>query len=479
MVNGKVRFLKEHDAENIHKGSLDILQNVGLKLDDVDTLKKIKKFGVAVDLDHKTVKIPKKIAGYFLSRVPREITFYAIDPRYDIVLGKMRLYRPISGSININEYENVTALNSEIAARKATSNDAKNIAKIVQKLDLIHYNATAVLPGDVPQNAMDIAAAKICFENCSKHTLVDTLNRRSFEAVLEMAFKISGSEDDFKRRPFIQVHFPATSPLIFDKNACDNVKIAAMYNIPIRVSSSPMSGLSGPIKLAGTLLLMHTEILGGTIITQMLNEGCPVYYAGAPSIFDMKFATFSWGAAEAVKMCAAASELAGQCGMFYSAVGFATDSKLPDQQSAIERSMNLLSGALSGVDIFAGAGLLEGELTYDAAQLIIDNEIAKYVENIMRGIEVSKEDMSLDLIKEIGIGGNFLETEQTLKLFKTEHEPTELMDRRARDVWDGIKQKDIYGKALKTAGDYISQKNDYILSDKIVGEIEEIYSRYL
>jgi trimethylamine--corrinoid protein Co-methyltransferase len=111
--------------------------------------------------------------------------------------------------------------------------------------------------------------------------------------------------------------------------------------------------------------------------------------------------------------------------------------------------------------------------------LVIDNEIAKYVENILRGIEVSDEDMSLDLIKNVGIGGNFLESEQTLKLFKTEHEQTELLDRRAREVWERIKEKNIYEKALKKACDYISEKNDYVLPDGIIGEIEKIYSRYL
>ncbi|HEB30468.1 MAG TPA: hypothetical protein ENI15_06290, partial [Spirochaetes bacterium] len=124
------------------------------------------------------------------------------DPKYDIELGKKRVYRPISGSINIHEYENVKDYKKDITTRKANSRDVKNIAKIVQNLSFIHYNATAVLPNDVPEKAMDITAAKICFENCSKHILVDTLNIRSFEAVLEMAFKIAGSEEEFKKRPF-------------------------------------------------------------------------------------------------------------------------------------------------------------------------------------------------------------------------------------------------------------------------------------
>ena len=123
--------------------------------------------------------------------------------------------------------------------------------------------------------------------------------------------------------------------------------------------------------------------------------------------------------------------------------------------------------------------LLEGEVTYDVAKLIIDNEIAKYVENILRGIEVNDEALCVDLIKDIGIGGNFLETEQTLKLFKTEHDQTELFDRRARGVWDTIEEKSMYDKALKIANDIISQKSEPVLSDKITGEIEEIYLKYL
>ena len=178
-----INYFKEEAVYKIHKGSLGLIEEVGFKLDDIDILKRLKKFDTKVDFDNRTIKIPRKVADYFLRKVPREITLYAINPKYDIELGKNRVYRPISGSININEYENVKDCEKGITTRKANSRDVENIAKIVQHLDLIHYNATAVLPGDVPEHLMDITAAKICFENCSKHILVDTLNKRSFEAV--------------------------------------------------------------------------------------------------------------------------------------------------------------------------------------------------------------------------------------------------------------------------------------------------------
>ena len=87
------------------------------------------------------------------------------------------------------------------------------------------------------------------------------------------------------------------------------------------------------------------------------------------------------------KMAACSAQFAHYCNLFVTSTGFATDSKLPDQQAAIEKSMNLILAALSGVDVLAGAGLFEGELSYDIAQLVIDNEIARYVENVCRDIK--------------------------------------------------------------------------------------------
>jgi trimethylamine--corrinoid protein Co-methyltransferase len=465
-----VDWFDKKDIYSIHKKSLELIEEVGFKLDDADLLKKLKGFDTKIDLSNRSIRISKKVSEDFLTKIPKKIKLYGIDSKYDIELGKQKYYRPISGTINIiKDYVNV---------RKPTKKDVKNVAKVVQNLDFIHFNATAVHPFNVPNDVMDIAAAKISFENCSKHILVDTLNKNSFEAVLEMAFKIAGSEKQFRLRPFFQVHFPAVSPLIFDKNACSNLKLATEYRIPIRIGSSPMSGGNSPIKLAGTLLLMHTEIIAGAIIAQMLNEGCPVYCGAAPTIFDMKFGTMSWGSAEHAKMAACSARLAHYCNMFASTTGFATDSKMPDQQSVIEKSMNVLLAALSGVDILAGAGLFEGELTYDIVQLVIDNEIAKYVENILRGIEINEENMSNDLIKEIGIGGNYLATEQTLNLFKTERESSELFDRRSRGTWNNIEEKSMYEKAKKIADDIISNKNEYVLPDKVIGEIEEVYLKY-
>jgi trimethylamine--corrinoid protein Co-methyltransferase len=462
------KWLDISEIERIHSNALHLIEEVGFKLNDEDLIKKLKPFDVEADTGSKTVKIRKEIAEYFIAKIPGDMTFFAVDPRYDLKVGEKRLYRPISGTINVLDHDDV---------RRPTTDDMKNISKIVQKLEFMHFNATSVIPFDVPEKTRAIAGAKACFENCSKHMLVDVLNKRDFEIILEMAFAVTGGEEEFKKRPFIQVHFPAISPLVWDENACETAKIAARYNIPMRIASSPMSGANSPIRLAGTLLLMHTEIVAGAVVTQMLNEGCPVYYGAAPTIFDMRYGTMSWGAAEHAKMAAASAGLAHHSNLFATSTGFATDSKIPDQQAAIEKSMNLILAALSGVDVLAGAGLFEGELSYDIAQLVVDNELARYVENVMRGVSVDEKTMSIDLIKKVGIGGHYLDTDQTLQFFKTEHEENVLLDRRSRDVWRETSEKSVHEKAKKVAADIIASENEYGLPDGIKGKIEEIYRR--
>jgi trimethylamine--corrinoid protein Co-methyltransferase len=465
-----ITWIDKGEVEKIHKNALELIEDAGFKLDNGDLIERLKPCGVRADMADKTVKIPVEVSEYFLEKIPKKMTFFAVDPRYDLIVGKKRLYRPISGTIKIIENEDV---------RSTTTEDMQNISKIVQKLDFMHFNATAVIPFDVPDGMRAIAGARACFENCSKHVLVDALNRQDFEIILEMAFSVAGGEEEFKRRPFIQVHFPAISPLVWDENACETVKIAARYNIPMRIASSPMSGANSPIKLAGTLQLMHTEIVAGAVVTQMLQEGCPIYYGAAPTIFDMRYGTMSWGAAEHAKMAAASVGLAHHCSLFATSTGFATDSKIPDQQAGIEKSMNLILAALSGVDVLAGAGLFEGELSYDIAQLVIDNELARYVENVMRGVDMDKDNTSVDLIKRVGIGGHYLDTEQTLRFFKTEHEESVLFDRRSRGVWRETSEKSVYAKAKKIAADIIASEIEYTLPDKIKAEIDTIYRRNL
>jgi trimethylamine--corrinoid protein Co-methyltransferase len=67
---------------------------------------------------------------------------------------------------------------------------------------------------------------------------------------------------------------------------------------------------------------------------------------------------------------------------------------------------------------------------------MIDLEVNAALWNYSRGIQVDDEHIALGLIKEQGIGGNFLGTNHTLAHFR-EHWMPQLMDRTA---WDESEQ---------------------------------------
>jgi trimethylamine--corrinoid protein Co-methyltransferase len=55
-----------------------------------------------------------------------------------------------------------------------------------------------------------------------------------------------------------------------------------------------------------------------------------------------------------------------------------------------------------------GPGMLELGVTFDYAQLFIDNEIARMVNKVVEGIPVTDETLAVDLIKKVGSSGQFI-----------------------------------------------------------------------
>ena len=68
--------------------------------------------------------------------------------------------------------------------------------------------------------------------------------------------------------------------------------------------------------------------------------------------------------------------------------------------------------------------------------MVIDNEIIRMVRHILKGFEVNQETIPLDVIGEVGPGGNYLTTEHTLKHFRRELWFTKLWDRNPWTVWE-------------------------------------------
>jgi trimethylamine--corrinoid protein Co-methyltransferase len=130
-----------------------------------------------------------------------------------------------------------------------------------------------------------------------------------------------------------------------------------------------------------------------------------------------------------------------------------------------EKTLTGLMAALAGANLIYGPGMLESGITFDFAQLVLDNEFAKMIKHTIKGFRVDKEALAVDVIKEIGPARNFLMHHHTLQHMRTQSQP-ELIDRKGIEDWKAAGGTDIYQKAVEKVKIILeSHKPEPLLSD--------------
>jgi len=145
-------------------------------------------------------------------------------------------------------------------------------------------------------------------------------------------------------------------------------------SLPIMIASMVMSGATGPVTLAGSLVQHNAEVLSGVVLSQAVQPGTPNIYSSASCILDMRTGVPSIGSPEAAMFQAAIAQLAQYYGLPTRGSSLASDSKSPDPQSSYEKAIGAVLGCLSGLNLNTWAGVLEYYMTISPIQLVIDSE---------------------------------------------------------------------------------------------------------
>jgi trimethylamine--corrinoid protein Co-methyltransferase len=117
--------------------------------------------------------------------------------------------------------------------------------------------------------------------------------------------------------------------------------------------------------------------------------------------------------------------------------------------------------------------MIECGITFDLAQLVIDNEYAKMIKHAIGGIPVNDESLAVDVIHEIGIGKDFLSHESTYNQMRS-ISYSSLIDRSMREDWESKGSKDIYEKAKEKVKSIIESHKPEPLSGAAVETLREI-----
>jgi trimethylamine--corrinoid protein Co-methyltransferase len=117
--------------------------------------------------------------------------------------------------------------------------------------------------------------------------------------------------------------------------------------------------------------------------------------------------------------------------------------------------------------------MLEGGLTWDYAMLVMENEMARMIMQCVKGVPINDERMALDVLAQVGAGGEYISHEHTFKHFR-ELSQSELIDRRNRDGWKAAGSKDLVTKAYDKAIGLIETYKPAPLSEAVQRQLKSI-----
>ena len=128
---------------------------------------------------------------------------------------------------------------------------------------------------------------------------------------------------------------------------------------------------------------------------------------------------------------------------------------------------------MAGANLIYGLGMIEMGMTIDYGQMVMDNEFARMIKYLVQGIPVNDETLAVDVIKEIGVGKDFLSHASTYKHMRTQSQP-KLIDRRMREDWQAAGSTDIYQRALEEARYILENHKPDPLPDDVPAAIRSI-----
>lgn len=468
LPGGQFKVLTDDQMDRIHLAVLEVMQDVGVKVEHKEALRIFADNGCNVDFDKQIVKMPEHVLMGALSTAPSRFTLYGKKPEYDVRVNTEDVYT-IGGSSALS------VLDLEDGHRRAaTMKDLVDFTRLLDAMENLNIMHAIVVPQDIPQPGFD----RILWATVMKNTYRNYYSQGqwgvSIRDQVEMAKVIQGSEKAIREHPMFTCVICMMSPLIHSSERVDELIECAKFGIPLYIEVDAQCGSTTPITIAGTLVEECANVLTGIALAQFVNPGNPCIFAIASGIMNMQTGDYCGAGPEVGLLHAATAQMAHYYGLPFQG-GTGIDSTLPDAQAGYERAIQVLTDALGQVNfVHLSFGMMEQMLLASYEQVVIDNEIIGAAFRVVQGIEVNDETIALDVIKEVGIGGNYLAHDHTVKHLRGNYWFPKITNRETWGPWMAKGGKDMRQRANDRAKEILATHHPKPLTDDQEKEIDRI-----
>ncbi len=469
MSGGRYKPLSDFDIERIHRAALDVLEQVGLS-DAIPSCVECVTAAGGIYTDDGRLLFPRALVEDTLAMAARDIVLHGQAPGREMELSGYKVYFGTAGAaVHVVDVETREYRDSTLA-------DLYDIARLVDSLEHIHFFQRPLVARDMVQpRDLDVNTCYASVAGTTKHVGSSWVLPEHLQETMPMLHRLAGGEANWRDRPFVSMSSCfVVPPLKFAEDACRTLEAGVRAGMPVLLLAAGQAGATSPAALAGAVVQEIAECLAGLVYVNLIVPGHPAIFGPWPFVSDLRTGAMSGGSGEQAVLMAAC----GQMGRYYDlptgiAAGMA-DSKLPDAQSGYEKAYtNVLAGHSGANLVYESAGMQASLLGCSYESYVIDNDMLGAINRTVRGIEVSDETLSVEVMREVCQNGpgHFLGHAQTLGLMEKEYVYPLVGDRASPKEWREQGASDVLQRARRKVAD--------ILCDHYPSHISEATDREL
>ena len=202
------------------------------------------------------------------------------------------------------------------------------------------------------------------------------------------------------------------------------------------------------------------ECLAGLVYVNAVQPGHPAIFGTWPFVSDLRTGAMSGGSGEQALLSAGCAQMHRYYDLPGGAAAGIADAKLPDMQAGWEQATSNVMAGLSGLNmVYEAAGMHASLLGFCLESLILGDDLIGQALRCVRGIEVTEDTVSVDVIRATCLEGpgHYLGSDQTLALMQTEYIYPALGDRTSPKEWEELGRPDLLQKAIARKTEILSR----------------------
>ena len=469
--------ISEAGVLRIHHAALDALEQIGLA--DAPQSGMDAMVGVGAELgEDGRLRFPRQLVEDMLAMASRNITLCARDEQYDLHLTGQKVHFGTAGAavhmvdVQGNSY------------RESGVQDLYDAARIVQKLDNIHFFQRPLVCRDITDNfELDLNTIYAACSGTTKHIGTSFSEPENVAGCIELLHLIAGGEAAWRARPFVlNSNCFVVPPMKFATESCLTMEACIRAGMPVLLLSAGQAGATAPASMAAAVVQAVAECLAGVVYVNALSPGHTAVFGTWPFVSDLRTGAMSGGSGEQALLTAACAQMHRFYGLPGGAAAGIADSKMPDMQAGWEQGISNVMAGLTGLNmVYEAVGMHASLLGFCFESLVLGNDMLGQVLRCVRGIEVSEDTVNIDVIKEVCMGGpgHYLGHAQTLELMQRDYVYPDVADRSSPKEWEELGKPDLVTKASAKVEEFLGEQTPSLIDPEADALIRDRFNIHL